>query len=53
MSMPEMTDKLGLHSVEWTRTMNSLDRKWHIQGSSSWTGEGLNEGLDWMSKIHL
>jgi ADP-ribosylation factor protein 1 len=41
MSAAEMTDKLGLHSLK--------HRDWYVQGCCATTGDGLNEGLDWMS----
>ena len=41
MTPAEMTDKLGLHSLRL--------REWYIQGSCAATGEGLYEGLDWLS----
>ncbi|NXX47071.1 ARF1 factor, partial [Tricholaema leucomelas] len=40
MNAAEITDKLGLHS---------LRHNWHIQATSAITGEGLYEGLDWLS----
>nr|XP_043639950.1 ADP-ribosylation factor 2-like [Erigeron canadensis] len=41
MNSAEITDKLGLHSLQ--------HRNWHIQSTSATTGEGLYEGLDWLS----
>ncbi|KAM3133371.1 hypothetical protein pb186bvf_014532 [Paramecium bursaria] len=41
LSIPEMTEKLGL---------SSLRREWYIQGTCAITGDGLFEGLDWMVK---
>ena len=41
MSVAEVTDKLSLHSV---RTHN-----WHIQATCATSGDGLYEGLDWLS----
>ncbi|KAJ4967203.1 hypothetical protein NE237_019052 [Protea cynaroides] len=41
MSVPEITDKLGLHSLR--------QRCWYIQGSCASSGQGLYEGLDWLS----
>merc|ERR1712039_600134 len=42
-SMPaaEVTEKLGLHSMR---------RQWFIQSACATTGDGLYEGLDWMSR---
>ena len=37
----EVADKLGLHSVR--------DREWYIQATCGVTGEGLYEGLDWLT----
>jgi len=41
MTTAEVTDKLGLHSLR--------QRNWFIQGCCATSGEGLYEGLDWMS----
>ena len=43
MPAPEITEKLGLHSL---RT-----RPWYIQATCATTGDGLYEGLDWLSNI--
>jgi len=42
-SLPEaeVSTALGLHSLK--------DRAWHIQKSSAISGEGLREGLEWLS----
>ena len=40
MSTPEVVDKLELAS---------LKRKWYIQASNATRGDGLYEGLDWLS----
>jgi hypothetical protein len=37
----ELAEKLGLHSLQ--------QRKWHVQGTCALTGEGLCEGLQWIS----
>eukprot|EP00052_Salpingoeca_macrocollata_P033571 m.8846 g.8846 ORF g.8846 m.8846 type:complete len:183 (-) comp5307_c0_seq1:43-591(-) len=37
-----ITDKLGLHSLR--------QRNWYIQATCATTGEGLYEGLDWLSQ---
>jgi ADP-ribosylation factor protein 1 len=42
MSVAEVTDKLGLHSLR--------ERKWYIQATCATSGEGLFEGLDWLSE---
>ncbi|KAK3019075.1 hypothetical protein RJ639_004362 [Escallonia herrerae] len=41
MSVSEITDKLGLHSLR--------QRRWFIQSACATAGEGLYEGLDWLS----
>ncbi len=41
MNAAELTDKLDLHSLR--------QRNWYIQATCAPTGEGLYEGLDWMS----
>ncbi|GBG41515.1 hypothetical protein CBR_g74496 [Chara braunii] len=42
MSPTEIAEKLGLH------TLPKL--QWHVQSTSATTGEGLCDGLDWLSK---
>lgn len=41
MSAAEVTDKLGLHSMR--------QRSWYIQAACATTGDGLYEGLEWLS----
>ncbi|KAK6923086.1 Small GTPase superfamily, ARF/SAR type [Dillenia turbinata] len=41
MSVSEITDKLGLHSLR--------QRRWYIQSTCATAGQGLYEGLDWLS----
>ena len=41
MSVSDITDKLGLHNLG--------ARKWYIQSTCATTGDGLYEGLDWLS----
>jgi len=41
MSVSEMTEKLGLHSVG--------ARKWYIQSTCATSGDGLDEGLEWLA----
>ncbi|KAK7258899.1 hypothetical protein RIF29_24488 [Crotalaria pallida] len=41
MNDAEITDKLGLHSLR--------QRHWYIQSTCATSGEGLYEGLDWLS----
>nr|XP_011462889.1 PREDICTED: ADP-ribosylation factor-like isoform X2 [Fragaria vesca subsp. vesca] len=41
MNADEITDKLGLHSLR--------QRHWYIQSTCATSGEGLYEGLDWLS----
>eukprot|EP01103_Thecamoeba_quadrilineata_P010429 TRINITY_DN2253_c0_g2_i1.p1 TRINITY_DN2253_c0_g2~~TRINITY_DN2253_c0_g2_i1.p1 ORF type:complete len:177 (-),score=33.65 TRINITY_DN2253_c0_g2_i1:84-614(-) len=45
MSISEMTDKLGLHGLG--------GRKWYIQSTCATSGDGLYEGLDWLSSQML
>ncbi|KAF8471196.1 putative ADP-ribosylation factor 1 [Kalaharituber pfeilii] len=40
MSASEITDKLGL---------NNINRQWYIQSTCATTGDGLYEGLEWLS----
>merc|ERR1712150_321391 len=42
MSTAEITDKLGLHNLR--------NRQWFIQSACATTGDGLYEGLDWLSR---
>jgi len=42
MNAPEMTDKLGLNQLR--------SRQWWIQACCATSGEGLLEGLDWLSQ---
>merc|ERR1712153_182008 len=42
MPAAEVTEKLGLHSMR--------NREWFIQSTCATTGDGLYEGLDWMSR---
>ena len=39
--LSEVTDKLNLH--------NEKSRKWFVQSCCAVTGEGIYEGLDWLS----
>merc|ERR1712002_643415 len=41
MNAAEITDKLGLHNLR--------QRKWHTQATCATSGDGLYEGLDWLS----
>ncbi|KAM8728694.1 ADP-ribosylation factor 1 isoform X1 [Acanthopagrus latus] len=41
MNAAEVTDKLGLHSLR--------SRTWYIQATCATSGDGLYEGLDWLS----
>ncbi|KAL9268342.1 ADP-ribosylation factor 1-like protein [Drosera capensis] len=41
MTTAEITDKLGLHSLR--------HRRWYIQAACAASGQGLYEGLDWLS----
>merc|ERR1712130_733462 len=42
MTAAEVTEKLGLHSLR--------NRQWYIQSACATTGDGLYEGLDWLSR---
>jgi ADP-ribosylation factor protein 1 len=42
MNVAEITDKLGLHSLR--------QRIWYIQAACATSGDGLYEGLEWLSK---
>ncbi|THU99586.1 ADP-ribosylation facter [Dendrothele bispora CBS 962.96] len=42
MNVSELTDKLGLHALR--------DRDWYVQAACATSGDGLYEGLDWLSK---
>lgn len=41
MQAAEITDKLGLHGLR--------NRTWYIQATCATSGDGLYEGLDWLS----
>ena len=41
MNAAEVADKLGLHSLR--------QRQWKIQSTCAPSGEGLYEGMDWLS----
>lgn len=41
MNAAEITDKLGLHSLR--------QRQWFIQATCATSGDGLYEGLEWLS----
>merc|ERR1712113_635900 len=43
MTAAEVTEKLGLHNLG--------RREWYIQSACATTGDGLYEGLDWLSRI--
>merc|ERR1712032_195527 len=42
MDASEVADKLGLRKLQ--------NRRWYIQSASATRGDGLTEGLDWLSK---
>lgn len=42
MNAAEITDKLGLHSLR--------QRAWYIQAACATSGDGLYEGLEWVSE---
>ena len=41
MNTAEVTDKIGLHQLKM--------RDWYIQATCATSGDGLYEGLDWLS----
>lgn len=41
LTVDEITDKLKLNTIR--------DRQWHVQACSATKGDGLYEGLDWLS----
>lgn len=43
MTAAEVTDKLHLHVIK--------NRNWFIQSTCATTGDGLYEGLDWLSRV--
>lgn len=45
MNAAEITDKLGLHSLR--------QRTWYIQATCATSGDGLYEGLEWVSFLSL
>ena len=42
MSVDEVTQRLGLNLLR--------NRQWRVQGTCAKTGEGLDQGLDWLSQ---
>jgi len=42
LSVKEISEKLSLHRTQGVR-------EWHIQGCCALKGEGIYEGLDWLS----
>merc|ERR1712032_237231 len=42
MTAAEVTEKVGLHNLR--------NRQWYIQSACATTGDGLYEGLDWLSR---
>ena len=45
MTVVEITDRLEMNHVEFKR--------WRVQGCCAVSGEGLYEGLDWISKTDV
>jgi ADP-ribosylation factor protein 1 len=43
MGVPEITERLGLHQMR--------GKEWFIQGCCALTGDGLYDGLDWLTKV--
>ena len=42
MGIPAITESLGLHQMR--------GREWKIQGCCALTGDGLYDGMDWLTK---
>ena len=42
MTVPQISEALGLTQI--------TDRKWYVQASSAPLGNGLYEGMDWLSR---
>lgn len=42
LTVPQISERLGL--------MTLRDRKWYVQASNAQRGDGLYEGMDWLSK---
>lgn len=42
LTVPQISERLGL--------LNLRDRKWQVQASNAARGDGLYEGMDWLSK---
>ena len=59
MNAAEITDKLGLHSLRnrnWYIQVNVMEKEilkkkfiFHLQATCATSGDGLYEGLDWLS----
>ena len=45
LSTDEVTKALGMESLK--------ERTWFVQGTSGITGQGLEEGLNWMASVLL
>jgi len=43
MKVSDVTERLGLNKIR--------NRQWYIQGSSAPNGDGLYEGLDWLTQV--
>ena len=46
-SVNEVTDMLGLNKIL------QKDRKWHIEASCGTTGDGINEGFNWLKDVMI
>jgi signal recognition particle receptor subunit beta len=40
-SVSELTERLGLHRIR--------DRPWNVQATCAMSGDGLHEGMEWLS----
>ena len=48
----DLPQALPIQKIRELLELNKLERPWHIQACSALTGDGLNDGMDWLrSKI--
>ena len=49
----DLSSALPIQKIKDLLELNKLERPWHIQACSALTGDGLQEGMDWLrSKFH-
>lgn len=47
----DLPDAVSVHEIAEALGMNQIRQKdWHLQASVAVSGDGLTEGLDWLSK---